>query len=133
MQAIFEPHLDKSARYDLGVPYHVDIRDTLARNLKLLMQSNPNFDSNPKLARASDIGIGTVSRLLNAQVDATIDTVAKVAKCFDLTPWQILVPDLCPKSPPVLRVMSEAEAELFERLRNVIMTRASGFTDLDPD
>jgi transcriptional regulator with XRE-family HTH domain len=133
MQAIFCPQLDNRRRYDLGVPYHVTIRDTLARNLQLLMQANPNLDSNPKLAKAADIGIGTVSRLLNAQVDATIETVAKIAKCFELTPWQMLVPDLCPKSPPVLRVMSEAEAELFERLRNVIMTRASGFQDLDPD
>lgn len=93
----------------------------LADNLNRLMAGNLSLNSNPKLAKRSGLGLGTVARVRNADVSVNLDTLDSLAACFDLQPWQLLVPKLDPLHPPVLRSLSSAEAELFERLRSVIV------------
>ena len=95
-------------------------KDVLAENINTLMRVNTSLDSNPKVSGKADLGTGSISRIRNADGAINLDTLDKLAKCFDLQPWQMLVPELDPKSPPVLRSMSVTEVELFERLRAVI-------------
>ena len=131
MQAIFEPQMDK------GSPYHVWMGDfsksavVLAANINRLMEGSPALESNPKLSRRAKIGIGSVARIRNSQTDITLDTLTKLAEAFDLQPWQLLVPGLDPKNLPVLRNLSPQEAELYERLRSVIIERDSGMGGLE--
>lgn len=99
-------------------------KHTLAVNLNRLMNANASMDSNPKLAKRSGLGLGTIARARNADVAVTLDTLDALAVCFDLQPWQLLVHGLDPLHPPVLRSLSSAEAELFERLRSVIVEQS---------
>lgn len=96
-------------------------KHTLAANLNRLMEANLSLCSNPKLAKRSGLGLGTVARTRNADVAINLDTLDSLAACFDLQPWQLLVHGLDPLHPPVLRSLSSAEAELFDRLRTVIV------------
>jgi transcriptional regulator with XRE-family HTH domain len=99
-------------------------KHTLAANLNKLMAANLSLNSNPKLAKRSGLGLGTIARTRNADVSVNLDTLDSLATCFDLQPWQLLVPKLDPLHPPVLRSLSSAEAELFERLRSVIVEQS---------
>jgi len=120
MGNFFLPHLDRVYPYHARVPESRATRDVLAENLNVLMSAYPSLDSNPKLAKRAKLGVGTIARVRNSDAAVNLDTLDKLAGCFDLHPWQMLVPNLDPKSPPVLRSMSPAESELFERLRSVI-------------
>lgn len=131
MQALYEPQSDK------GLPYHYWMGDfsksavVLAANINRLMEGSLALESNPKLSRRAKIGIGSVARIRNAQTDITLDTLTKLAEAFDLQPWQLLVPGIDPKNLPVLRNLSPQEAELYERLRSVIIERDSGMGGLE--
>jgi hypothetical protein len=46
-----------------------------------------------------------------------LDIVASVGRVFSLEAWQMLVPGLNPKSPPVL-ILSEAERDFYRRVLN---------------
>lgn len=112
--------MDRWRRYHAGMPEPRATRDVLAENLNTLMRAYPSLESNPKLSRRAKLGVGTIARVRNSDAAVNLDTLDKLAGCFDLQPWQMLVPDLDPKSPPVLRSLSAAESDLFERLRTVI-------------
>lgn len=101
-------------------------RHTVAKNLNALMAHHLDLDSNPKLSKRSKVGLGTVSRMRTAAVDVTIDTLEKVAFAFDLQAWQLLVPDLSPQDPPMLRDIPPAEEELYRRLRAAIKSADIG-------
>lgn len=131
MQAIYEPQADKGSPYHTWMGNFSKSASVLAANINRLMGSTVALESNPKLAKRADIGIGSVARIRNAQTDITIDTLTKLAEAFDLQPWQLLVPGLDPKNLPVLRNLSPQEAELYERLRSVIIERDSGMGGLE--
>lgn len=120
MQQVYAPNTDRGTTHNARMSQAKATRDVLAENLNLLMGAFPSLDSNPKLARKAKLGIGTIARVRNSDAAANLDTLDKLASCFDLQPWQMLVPGLDPKHLPVLRSLSPAEAELFERLRTVI-------------
>lgn len=102
----------------------IETKTVLAENLNRLMACNLSLSSNPKLAKRSGVGLGTVARVRNADVSVNLDTLSSISTCFDLQPWQLLVPGLDPLHPPVLRSLSPAESELFDRLRTVIVQQA---------
>jgi transcriptional regulator with XRE-family HTH domain len=91
----------------------------LARNLDRLMHAHPDLDSNPKLAKKSKVGIATISRVRNAETEATLDTIEKLAKAFGVISWQLLVPEIDPGNLPALQPTTEPERKLYERLRQL--------------
>ncbi len=105
-----------------------DIKQTLAENLVRLMHHD---DAHPitqaELARRSKVDQRYIGRLLNAEFNASVKVLEKLAKAFDLQPWQILVPGLDPANPPVNHV-TEAEKRLYERLKEA----ARMVMDTDP-
>lgn len=120
MATFFFPYVDKTSNYHQRVPTQRATKDVLAANLNRLMATYPSLDSNPKLAKKAKLGVGTIARTRNADAACSLDTLDKLAGCFELQSWQMLVPDLDPKSPPVLRSLSQAEHDMFERLRAAI-------------
>lgn len=44
------------------------------------------------MVKRSKLGMGTIGRVRNAEVDATVDTLDKLAECFGVEPWQLLQP-----------------------------------------
>lgn len=133
-----EDHIWMDETDDLG-PADLDpSRRVLGANITRLMQARQNLNSNPKLSKRAGIGIATISRIINGETAATLDTLTRLAEAFGVQSWQLLVPNLDPKSPQILRSSSPQEAELYERLRKVIAEEAavqsqgsdSGYQDL---
>lgn len=89
------------------------------RNLTQLMAAHAELCSNPKLSKKTGLGTGTISRLKNGAVDATLSTVEAIAKAFDVQPWQLLVDGFDPKTLPTLQPLTERERQLYERWRDL--------------
>lgn len=92
----------------------------LGKNLQTLMASQADLCSNPKLAKRTGLGTGTISRLRNGDVDANLDTLERLATAFHVQPWQLLVPNIEPASLPVLQSVNEQERRLYERIRDAV-------------
>lgn len=108
----------------------IPIKEVLARNLNALMDARPKLGSNPKLSKKIGASTSTIHRLRNADTDCTLETLDKLAQAFEVSPWQLLVPGFEPNAHPVLRTLSTQEAEMYERLRSVIIHSDSGLGDL---
>jgi transcriptional regulator with XRE-family HTH domain len=74
----------------------------------------------------------TVNRIVNGTMDPTVSMLEAIAKKFGLAAWQLLVPDLDPEDPPVLRSASAQEKALFSRLKDAMTEleklREAGYT-----
>ena len=95
-------------------------RDILARNLKALMSWEHGPSSQSELKRRSGVSQATIGRIDRKESDATIDTLALIARAYGLAAWQLLVPEFDPTNPPVLRAASQEEKKLYSRLRSAI-------------
>ena len=113
--SVVKAHIPFYFRHD--APMTFDIKQTLAENLVRLMHHD---DAHPitqaELARRSKVDQRYIGRLQNAEFNASVKVLEKLATAFDLQPWQILVPGLDPGNPPVNHV-TEAEKRLYERLK----------------
>ena len=86
-------------------------------NLDTLMKHREGLSTNHRVADKIKIPARTVGRIRNAETSCQIDTLAKLAKAFDIEPWQLLVPNYDPTNPPV-RVQTRAERDLYARMRS---------------
>jgi transcriptional regulator with XRE-family HTH domain len=100
----------------------MNVRRILSGNLRTLLAYNKERGERPydgkTLAAKSGIDGGTISRIINEHQAPAIDTLGDIAKAFKLRPWQLLVPDINPRNPPVVPE-SETERELYTRLQQV--------------
>ncbi len=96
-----------------------DTKKILAANLNALIATHPEFNSNPKVAKRSKVGLGTVGRIRNAEVSATLDSVAALAEAFGLEPWQLLVPGLDPDAPPALHPTGVPKEALYKKMEEL--------------
>lgn len=60
----------------------------------------------------------TIGRILRGDMSPTMENMHDIAKAFDLHEWQLMVPFLDPKNPPV-QVICEAEREFYKRLDEI--------------
>lgn len=98
-------------------------RDILAANIQRLMDANPSLSSLVKVAAEAKRKGHTVSK--NAVDSAksgshavNMDTLDGIARAFEMDAWQLLVPNMNPSNPPVLRSIGETEDEMYKRLRS---------------
>lgn len=56
-----------------------------------------------RLSVECEFGPGTASRLKKMETSVGLDILEKLAAYFYLEPWQLLVPNFDPKSPPKVR------------------------------
>lgn len=109
-----------------GLTEHMDTREILSANLAALRQKYPQFSSAPALERATAtleenkqgkrVGRTTVQRMFDGTTPVNLDYVESVARVFGLDAWQLLVPGMNPKHPPVLRSVGPAEDEIYRKL-----------------
>lgn len=94
------------------------VESIVGRNLDALMAYYPALKSNHRVA--AKIGgafpARTVGRIKNAETSCSLDTLAKLAKAFDVEPWHLLVPNYDPKNPPV-RTMTQAERQFYASVK----------------
>lgn len=107
-------------------------RQTLADNIRALMEASATIKSTPKLQAATEklgrkVSDSTLSRTLNCETPLNIDLVEVVAQAYGLDAWQLLVPSLDPNRPPVLRSIGTTEDELYRKIGSLLAeaTKAS--------
>lgn len=61
----------------------------------------------------------SIGRILRAEVDPRVDTVALIASHFGFKPWQLLVEDMRPEAPPLLKIPTGREAEFYRRVQEL--------------
>lgn len=99
-------------------------RENLSKNIQRLMEANPALSSLVKVAaeakrKGHAVSKNTVDRAKSASHAINLDNLDSIARAFDMEAWQLLVPNLNPMNPPVMRSIGEAEDELYKNLRTV--------------
>lgn len=97
-------------------------RAILARNLRRMIDDGlPPGESGSVRAWALGKGLDVrlIDRLTKGQHAVTLDNIEKVEVACGLKPWQLLVDDLDPNSPPDAPITDE-ERKLLRRLRRII-------------
>ncbi len=102
-----------------AMPATTDTVAILAGNLRRLMDASSALRTQQAVAKATRgvVNQTTVGRILSRKHNPTASTVAALARAFDLSPWQLLVPDIDPANPPTLRTAEGAEAEFYRRMQ----------------
>ena len=91
-----------------------DVRRVLATNVRRLIDHSGHSD--PEAARQVGMKPFQLQRITRAEHAVTITTLQKLANGYGVEPYQLLVPNLNPKDPQVLRVLSPEEERLYKAL-----------------
>ncbi|MFC3146750.1 helix-turn-helix domain-containing protein [Piscinibacterium candidicorallinum] len=91
------------------------LAEVVAENVRRLMNASTQLNSNQKLASAAGLGHGTIDRLRRGEGNLTIESLAAIADALGTEPWQLLVANWKPSSPPVLLEGGDRELALFKR------------------
>lgn len=94
----------------------------LSANLKALMAASKGLSSQAALGRKCKLDQRTIGRIVLMEHSPTLRQLDKLARAFQLAPWQLLVPNLVPTNPPMLAAESEG---LKAMLRNITTTKAA--------
>lgn len=101
-----------------------DALASLSASLRALMESSPDLRSQAAVGKRAGMDQRTVGRILNREHEPTIGQLDRLAKAFGLAPWQLLVPGLDPKNPPVIH-LTETERAFYERMRQAVQDMAA--------
>lgn len=71
-------------------------------------------------AKKHNLTQSTINRIVTGKMDPTTGQVDDIAKAAGLFSWQLLVPQLDPQNPPVLREANSHERDLYNRLKQTI-------------
>ena len=96
------------------MPNHV-----LSTNLKSLMQASEDLRTQAAIGKRCGIDQRTVGRILNEEHSPQLKQIEAIASAFGLLPWQLLIPGLDPKNPPVCE-LTKVEKELYDKLRRLV-------------
>lgn len=66
--------------------------EVLAENLRTLMDSDPNLDSDRKLAKVAGVSHKTINNILQKRHDVLISNVEKLARAFRIETHQLICP-----------------------------------------
>lgn len=97
----------------------MDSKKVLWASVSALMRKHYGGENLTRLAKDCKVGPGTASRLKEQQTSVGLEVVDKIAAKFGLQAWQILVPGFDPEHVPTLQPLSEREAELYRRWKEV--------------
>jgi len=98
----------------------------VAENLRRCMESPVGPNSQLGIHKLCKLSQSTVGRTLAGTNDLRVSTLDNIAELYNLHAWHLLVPDLDPQNPPVLRGISADEEQLYQRLREA----AQGLAEL---
>lgn len=101
---------------------NMSARTILAANIQKLMAMNAELSSLVKVAseakrRGHTVSKNAVDSARTGSHAVNMDTLDGLARAFDMEAWQLLVPNMSPDNPPVLRSIGETEDEMYKRLR----------------
>ncbi len=101
---------------------HPDPRDVLAANVLAMIEAESRKGYRPSIrawALSKGLKVRMIDRLVKKEHAITLDTLDEVAKACGLQPWQLLVPDMNPTSPPDAEFTAEDRA-MLDKLRALL-------------
>lgn len=95
------------------------MRTVVAQNVRDLIHLHFAADENKplRLSKEAQISLSSVQRLLAGDVGASLDTLESIANVFDISVYQLVLPNLDPHNPQVVSGASSAERSLYARFR----------------
>lgn len=123
-----------------GLHETMDTRLVLAANLCALREKHGAlYSSDLKIQKATEklaeqgmgvrIGRTAVGAMFAGTTPVNLDFVETMARLFGLDAWQLLVPGMDPKHPPVLRSIGPAEEEAYRRIEQARQALANMLGD----
>lgn len=102
------------------------MRVVLARNVRKLMDLHFRESTNrPKsLALAAHVSLSTVQRILSAETGATVDNIEAVASAFQMSAYQLLIPEVNAGNPQIVHGATKDEERLYRRWKQMGMVGA---------
>lgn len=95
--------------------FYMDAKKILWDNLLSLMVMRYGEENIYRLNKESGISKGTLARIKDQKTAVGLDLLEKLADFFHMQPWQMLIPELDPKNPPVFAI-TEAEKRFYAGL-----------------
>ncbi len=104
---------------DFGIT-ELDALSIISANLRRLKQSSKQYSTLLAIEKRTEelghkVGKSTIDRMLKAPTPLGLAAVDALAHVYGLDAWQLLVPNLDPERPPVLRSISPREDEIYRR------------------
>lgn len=95
------------------------MREVVAQNVRHLVDRHyADSDNKPKrLAEDAQISLSSAQRVLAADVGASIDTLESIANVFELSVYQLVLPNLDVDNPQVVSGASSTERSMYARFK----------------
>lgn len=87
----------------------------IRENIKRLVACKADGNQS-EAARHSKVPQRTIGRIMNGEVEPTIDVIYRLATSYGFEAWQLLVPGFDPEKPPRIAFANGIEASLMDRL-----------------
>lgn len=93
------------------------MRHILAVNVARLMEVHyAAYSNRPKqLAKDAHVSLSTVQRIVAGSTGANLDGIEAIANAFDLSAYQLLIPNLDPANAQVVHGATKEEERLYRR------------------
>lgn len=95
------------------------MRQVVAQNVRGLVDHHYALvDNKPKkLAEDAQISLSSAQRVLSAEVGASIDTLEAIANVFEISVYQLVLPNLDAHNPQVVTGATAAERAMYAAFR----------------
>lgn len=105
------------------------MREVVAQNVRALIDHHyKHVDNKPKrLAEDAGVSLSSAQRVISAEVGASIDTLEAIANVFEISVYQLVLPNFDADNPQVVSGASSAERRLYASFR-----RAHTASEPDP-
>lgn len=94
----------------------IDTKATLWQNVSALMREHYGKENLTRLAKDCCLGPATITRIKEQKTSVGLEVIEQIAARFHIDPWQLMVPGMDPKSPPVLQPINDRERKLYESI-----------------
>ena len=95
---------------------HIDSRAVLWASVRALMIREHGKENINQFHKRTGVPLATIGRIKEQGTSVGLEIIDKIAACYGLAGWQLLVPGFDPAAPPVLRAVKNGEAVLYEKL-----------------
>ena len=103
------------------------MRQVLAQNVRGLLEIHYRDATDRPRALAKDAGVSlsTVQRIINLEVGASLDNLEAVAGAFQLSAYQLLIPNLNSRNPQVVKGVTKDEERLYRLWKQALRNEAT--------
>lgn len=95
------------------------VREIVGANLAALI-AELDKGNVEKACKRTGMGTTQVRRVMNAKHAVTMTTVERIAEAYELHAYQLLIPNLNPKNPQVLKEPTPTETKLYKVLETAM-------------